>query len=437
VLLTAGTIAIFVLLVFENQLDLIAENAVLKSRLAGTRLERFASERLAEVGSLDNLSSDLAAELENEAERLGIETVHLFDEEGILHLSFGAEPRDMDAATPELRRIHQALTRRDFENRLFHHELDQAARKIDLYIPLSFGSGRAVAAATLYLHDVDSSLRLLYRQAILMAALIVALHLLFAVLLGRMILGPLRRLSGAIDRVSAGELQTEIPLDRDDEIGRLAATFNHMSRSVHRMREEARGANPLTGLPGNVRIASLMDAYLFEERSFATIYVDLDNFKAYNDAYGFARGDDVILFLRDCLARAVEQADGEFFVGHEGGDDFVVICDEVSWELYVQELIADFDEGAGAFYNDEDRARGFIVASDREGRKRRFPIVAISVAVVTTSGRAFSHHAEIIEAVAEVKKAAKKSEGSSYVLDRRGTDAQEPRRAASGDGGGP
>jgi diguanylate cyclase (GGDEF)-like protein len=436
VLLTAGTVVLFVLLVFENQLDLIAENAVLKSRLAGTRLERFASQRLAGVDALDELPPAFAGELEREAGRLGIETVHLYDEQGTLYLSFGAAPREEEAATAELRRIHQALTRRDFENRLFHHELDRSEREIDLYIPITFGSERAVAAATIYLHDVDRSLRLLYRQSALMAGLIIALHLLFAVLLGRMILRPLRRLSGAIERVSAGELQTEIAVDREDEIGRLAATFNHMSRNVRRMREEARGANPLTGLPGNIRIASLMDAYLFEDRPFAVVYADLDNFKAYNDAYGFARGDNVILFLRDCLLRAADEAEGEFFVGHEGGDDFVVICGEEAWEPYVEHLMADFDAGAGAFYTEADRARGSIVATDRDGTERRFPLVTVSVAVVTTSRRGFSHHAEVIEAAAEVKKVAKKREGSSYVVDRRGSAVEEARRAASGEGGG-
>mgnify|MGYP006266145769 CR=1 FL=1 len=413
-------------MVFENQTDLIAENAVLKSRLAGTRLQRFADAQLSGLASLDALSRDRRAALEREARQLGVSSLRIYDDEGRIYASIGEDASPENASPLELRRIHQALTRRDFENRLFHHELDMARRRIALYIPFDYGEARvAVGAAMLPLPAVDRNLRFLYRQSLVMAGLVVALHLFFAALIGRMVLVPLRDLGRAIAQVSAGELQTEIPVRREDEIGHLAATFNHMSRNLQNMREEARGANPLTGLPGNVRIATLIDAYLYEGRRFAVVYADLDNFKAYNDTYGFSRGDSVILYLRDCLLAAGESVSGEFFVGHEGGDDFLVICDEARWHAYVEELVRSFDAGVGPFYSDPDRTRGYIEALDRQGRAQQFPLVAVSVAVVRAGEGRFSHHAEMITIAADVKKAAKQIEGSAWVLERRSVEAGE------------
>jgi GGDEF domain-containing protein len=199
-----------------------------------------------------------------------------------------------------------------------------------------------------------------------------------------------------------------------------------MTVSLRTMQEKARGANPLTGLPGNVEIAEEIDQRLSRGDVFAVLYGDLDNFKAYNDAYGFTQGDKGILYTRDVLERARSQtadageADPDsIFLGHEGGDDFVALCPYQCWERFAKRITRAFDAGVAQFYSEEDRERGYISSVDRLGNPQQFPFMSISLAVVTNHHRTFAHHAELVEIAAEVKKVAKKIPGSSFAIDRR------------------
>jgi GGDEF domain-containing protein len=153
------------------------------------------------------------------------------------------------------------------------------------------------------------------------------------------------------------------------------------------------------------------------------LYCDLDNFKAYNDAYGFSRGDEAILFTRDCLRKSFDELgiqDG--FIGHEGGDDFIAITDFDSWEPCVKHFIELFDSGVPLLYSDSDRANGYLESVDRKGIRQRFPLMTVSVAVVTNQWRAYARHDEIAQTAAELKKLAKRANGtngSQFAVDRR------------------
>jgi diguanylate cyclase (GGDEF)-like protein len=154
---------------------------------------------------------------------------------------------------------------------------------------------------------------------------------------------------------------------------------------------------------------------------FAVLYSDLDNFKAYNDKYGFSKGDEAINYVKECLlATREELGDQGAFVGHEGGDDFVTIVDYALWRNFAQSFLERFDSGVHQFYSESDSRHGYIDALNRQGQKMRFPLMSISVAVVSNKSRQFSHHAELVQVAAEVKKLAKKKEGSHYVEDTRG-----------------
>ena len=152
----------------------------------------------------------------------------------------------------------------------------------------------------------------------------------------------------------------------------------------------------------------------------AVAYTDLDNFKAYNDKYGFKKGDDVILFTADVIKQAVKSCGNQKdFVGHIGGDDFVVVSTPESIQTIGEEITRRLDAGIGQFYSREDRENGFIVTKDRQGVARRVPIVSISIAVVNNLRHSFTNIGEIVKIVTELKKFAKGKEGSCLVIDKR------------------
>jgi len=419
-LLFVITAAAFVFVVFENQLDLIAESAVVRSQLTATRFQ-IAAEELGDSpvpGTERRLDEVTIAAIRREAEILGIDRLELFTEDG------QALGGDSPASDEQFRNIQATLVRRDFENSLFHHELDRQQREIRLYVPVAIDAGsRVVAEATIVLSQVDRQIGYLYRQVAVVVGFVLFVHLVFVFTFSRLLFSPLRAILGAVRHVSEGSLDVQVQVARNDELGELAGAFNTMSEAVVRMREEARGANPLTGLPGNRAIAAEIDEKLRNGAIIAVIHSDLDNFKAYNDAYGFSRGDTAILFTRDCLLAAAREAGDEAFVGHEGGDDFVTVISHAHWETFCREVVRRFDDGVGAFYNTEDREAGFIDSTDRQGNPRRFPLMSISLAVATNEKRPFSHHAEIIAVATDVKKIAKSISGSSYAVDQRGIDA--------------
>lgn len=191
-------------------------------------------------------------------------------------------------------------------------------------------------------------------------------------------------------------------------------------KMVLRRTERDLEANPLTKLPGNVSILNELTKRLDNKSLFAVCYVDLDKFKAYNDKYGFEHGDEVIRETARVLIRATkEMGNSDDFIGHIGGDDFVVVTIPVSSDKICKKIIADFEETAPFFYNETDRKNGYIMAQDRKGQEQKIPLISISIGVVTNEFRTIEHVAQIGEIGAELKEAAKRLERSNYVKDKR------------------
>ncbi len=179
-------------------------------------------------------------------------------------------------------------------------------------------------------------------------------------------------------------------------------------------------ANPLTRLPGNISILNELNKRIENNKPFAVCYVDLDKFKAYNDKYGFEHGDDVIRETARILIRSLQNSPRhEDFIGHIGGDDFVVVTDPEAVDQICQSIIQEFDKTVPSFYNSEDNANGFIVGHDRKGQLQKIPLLSVSIGVVNNQTRSIKHVAEIGEIGAELKKAAKAMEKSNYVKDKR------------------
>lgn len=179
-------------------------------------------------------------------------------------------------------------------------------------------------------------------------------------------------------------------------------------------------ANPLTRLPGNVSILNELSNRLESKALFAVCYVDLDKFKAYNDVYGFEHGDEVIRETGRTLIRTVQKfGNSDDFIGHIGGDDFVVITTPKAADNICKGIIADFNKIAPFFYTETDRQKGYIIAHDRQGKIQNIPLLSISIGVVTNEARIIEHVAQIGEIGAELKSYAKSLEKSNYVWDKR------------------
>ena len=179
-------------------------------------------------------------------------------------------------------------------------------------------------------------------------------------------------------------------------------------------------ANPLTRLPGNVSIINEFSRKIESKSLFAVCYADLDKFKAYNDKYGFEHGDEVIRETARILIQATQQAGNPGdFIGHIGGDDFVVITDPQVADKICEKIIAEFDKKVPSFYKEADRKNGYIIALDRQGKEQRIPLLSISIGMVTNEFRNIEHVAQIGEIGAELKSYAKHLERSNFIRDQR------------------
>jgi len=190
-------------------------------------------------------------------------------------------------------------------------------------------------------------------------------------------------------------------------------------RSTLRRNAEARAVSPLTSLPGNVRIEDEIAGRVASGQPFAVAYLDLDNFKAFNDAHGFLRGDQVILLLAMALRRAVVGSDPQPFVGHVGGDDFVLVCAPNQVEKLCELAVDYFDDHVPELHDPDDVARGGLEIADRQGVVRRFPLVSVSVGIATSERRHFGDYREVVMVATEMKGVAKGEVGSAIAVDRR------------------
>ncbi|HWP34215.1 MAG TPA: HAMP domain-containing protein, partial [Thermodesulfobacteriota bacterium] len=279
----------------------------------------------------------------------------------------------------------------------------------------------------------------LARGRVVLAALaLAATALAVALLVSRRITRPLVMLNMEALLVAKGELDGELPVRGRNEIAQLAASFNRMIRALREMRARDRASNPLTGLPGNERVLAELSARLARGEPFAACYVDIDHFKAYNDQYGFVRGDEVLLALGRMLEGVAAEEGGEgCFVGHIGGDDFLVVCAPERAEPLARAAVARFDAAVPGWYAEADRERGCLVTVDRQGREARVPLMSLSVAIVTNRHRPLAHPGEVAQIAAQLKQKAKATPGSTVVVDqRRSWEGRLPdRRPAAGGGG--
>ena len=214
-------------------------------------------------------------------------------------------------------------------------------------------------------------------------------------------------------------LKSDVEIILDSPVNSEILYYSIMN--IIKLLNRNRMISPLTGLPGNVQIQAEMQTRLASGRKYAMMYVDLDNFKAYNDTYGFSNGDEIIKLTARIITKNVMERDEKEhnFVGHIGGDDFVAIVEDDDYEEICQNIIAEFDKSVEDCFTKEDVERGYIEVENRRGILEQFPLTSISVGVVEVTKQRFKNTLEIGEAGATVKHLAKTIFGSTYVIDRR------------------
>ncbi len=219
---------------------------------------------------------------------------------------------------------------------------------------------------------------------------------------------------------SPGDKVRGLQVGADDYITKpfSAEELSARAQAALRRSEREGGANPSTRLPGNNAIERAISQRITQGQPFAVCYCDLDNFKAYNDTYGFLKGDAVIQRTAQILLDAVRSyGNPDDFVGHIGGDDFVVITTPDCVTAICGGATTRFDDTAPLFYDPTTRARGFISGEDRQGRPATFPLVSISIAVVSSDRHPFRHPGEVSQRSIEGKKRSKLLPGSVYLIE--------------------
>ncbi len=208
------------------------------------------------------------------------------------------------------------------------------------------------------------------------------------------------------------------PYDRNELLLRVNNQLN-WSR-------QQREANPLTGLPGNLSINRETEQRLSSGEPFALLQVDIDFFKAYNDHYGYPRGDEAIQTLSRILVEAAGRHGDGTFVGHIGGDDFVLLSTPEHAEVIGQEIIEAFSLAVPSLYDPEDRERGHVEVKNRQHELQDFPLMSVTIAMVSTDRTQVSHLAQLTDIAQELKAHGKGIPGSVLVGDRRHTEARAP-----------
>ena len=228
---------------------------------------------------------------------------------------------------------------------------------------------------------------------------------------------PLKKLKKAAGFIADGNFDfDDLNISYQDEIGELAKRFRVMANRLKVLEQLNLDASPLTRLPGNIAIEQQIERRLAEKKPFSICHADLDNFKPFADKYGYAWASEVIKEVADILTGALRTSGQDSdFIGHIGGDDFIVVTEPGRAEQVCQQVIAEFDQRILKFYEEQDREKGFIMGKDRRGHEQTFPLMTISIGIVTDDGSRYENALSMARAAADLKEYAKTHPISNYV----------------------
>lgn len=241
-----------------------------------------------------------------------------------------------------------------------------------------------------------------------------------AMLITKNVSRALRELKLATSMIAKGKFNYKPKIQNKDELGDLATAFVNMAGKLKILEQHNLDTSPLTRLPGGIFIEKKLNHRIALKQPIAFCLLDIDNFKSFNDRYGYAKGNKLIKTTAAIIRRAViELGSTSDFIGHIGGDDFVVITTPNHCKRICRSIIKAFDKTIPNIYDAEDRQRGYIVGENRQKQKVSFPLATISIAVVTNAHRPVINYIQFGEISAEIKQRAKAIDGSNYLVDQR------------------
>jgi diguanylate cyclase (GGDEF)-like protein len=259
-----------------------------------------------------------------------------------------------------------------------------------------------------------------FQISILLCALGLVVSIVTALLITRNISGAINQLMVATQRIAKGDFDFQPDIRNADELGALSTAFVQMAQRLKQLEEMNLDASPLTRLPGGVSIEKNLQLRIESRRKIAFCLLDINHFKAFNDSYGYIKGNELIRATAEIIKDVVSASGtADDFIGHIGGDDFVVMTDPENFKTICTEIIERFDRTAPGFYDEETRQRQYLISHNRQGQQVTFPLASLSIAVVTNVNRQLASHIEYGEVAAELKEYAKSKSGSNWVVDRR------------------
>jgi len=389
----------------ENVSRYIRVNAIVYTNDIKENIEKILSFNV----SLENKINFLNNLIESLKEKSIIKDLYIFDEKLNIITSL-----DMRPTYTDLRILEDVINRKEKKE-----IIDKKNKEFIVYIPLK---ENFYAKILFSLGDIWMVIGQVYKPAILLVFLFIIVNILLGIFFNRLIIGPIKTFNDAAKSIASGNLNLKVKISTGDELQELAQTFNYMTDELVKMKERAENANPLTKLPGNVVIREEVEKRIKLNKKFVVIYCDLDNFKAFNDKYGILKGDEAIKLTADIFKEAVVlKGNKDDFIGHEGGDDFILLTTPDKASNLTDYIISEFDKRIRLLYDKEDLERGFIVSTARDGSIKEFPIMTISLCGVSNENKELTSYAQITNIAAELKKKAKKELKSCFVLDRRRT----------------
>jgi diguanylate cyclase (GGDEF)-like protein len=320
------------------------------------------------------------------------------------------------------------------DNRWFLPVTDKLREKLYIYLafkPKPQDPVSLITKITFSLGNVQEALFQVYKPVIITTVITILLNILLGYFFSKTVIGPIKILNQVTKIISGGNLSIRTKIRTHDEIQELGETFNEMTEELVKMKERAENANPLTKLPGNIVIRDEVERRIGLQMKFTVIYCDLDNFKAFNDKYGIAKGDEAIKLSADIFKEAIKaQGNPDDFIGHEGGDDFILVSTPDKAQGITDTIISEFDKRIRQLYNEEDLQKNCLTAHARDGSFIRFPIMSISLSGVSNERRNITSYGEVTNIAAEVKTKAKSIGRSVFVMDQRGNTRGEITREA-------
>jgi diguanylate cyclase (GGDEF)-like protein len=255
-------------------------------------------------------------------------------------------------------------------------------------------------------------------KIIIYSIVLIVLALLITIMITGNIAKSIKKLKNATKLIAKGEFENLPGVKSNDELAELSTSLSEMARRLKKLELILIDMSPLTRLPGNLVIENTLKKRLGGGSLFAFCHFDIDNFKAFGDKYGYAMGSEVIKATAQIIGSSVAAYGAQDdLVGHIGGDDFVVVTTPDRYEKICCAVIETFDRVVPDFYSPEDRGQGFIMGKTRQGEEMAFPIMTISIGVVTNRCGKLIDPLQIGVLSAELKECAKSRPGSNYVVD--------------------